>query len=129
RARPIPTASVPELFAAQAAQTPDAVAVMDAVQHLSYGELEARSNQLAHHLRALGVGPEVMVGLCVGRSADMLIGLLGILKAGGGYLPLDPAYPRERLAFMLEDAGASVVVTHAGLSARLPAQAVQRVLL
>ena len=78
-------------------------------------ELDARANQLAHHLRALGVGPEVVVGLCVERSLDMIVGLVGILKAGGAYLPLDPAYPAERLAFMLEDAGAPVLVTQSAL--------------
>ena len=88
---------------------------------LSYGELDARANQLAHHLRALGVGPETVVGLCVERSPEMLIGLLGILKAGGAYLPLDPSYPHERLAFMLADAGAPVLVTQSALLDRLPA--------
>ena len=83
-----------ELFAAQAARTPDAVAVVYEDQQLSYGELDRRSNQLAHHLRGLGVGPEVVVGLCVERSLEMVVGLLGILKAGGAYLPLDPSYPR-----------------------------------
>ena len=78
---------------------------------LSYGELEPRANQLAHHLRALGVGPEVVVGLCLERSPAMMVALLAILKAGGAYLPLDPDYPRERLAFMLADAGAPVLVT------------------
>ena len=78
-------------------------------------ELDARANQLAHHLRGLGVGPEVVVGLCVERSLEMLVGLLGILKAGGAYLPLDPAYPRERLAFMLADARAPVLLTHSAL--------------
>ena len=87
----------------------------------TYGELDARANQLAHHLRALGVGPETVVALCVERSPEMLVGLLGILKAGGAYLPLDPSYPPERLAFMLEDAGAPVLVTHAALCDRLPA--------
>ena len=72
---------------------------------LSYGELDRRSNQLAHHLRGLGVGPEVVVGLCVERSLEMVVGLLGILKAGGAYLPLDPGYPADRLAYMLADAG------------------------
>ena len=78
------------------------------------------SNQLAHHLRALGVGPEVVVGLCVERSFEMVVALLGILKAGGAYLPLDPDYPPERLAFMLEDAGAPVLVTQSALRDRLP---------
>ena len=100
--------TLPELFAAQAKRTPDAVAVVFEEETLSYGELDARANQLAHHLQSLGVGPEMMVGLCVERSLDMVIGLLGILKAGGAYLPLDPAYPPQRLAFMLDDAGAAL---------------------
>ena len=90
-------------------------------ERLSYGELDARSSQLAHHLRALGVGPEVVVGLCIERSLAMLVGLLGILKAGGAYLPLDPDYPPERLAFMLADAGAPVLLTRTALRAHLPA--------
>ena len=112
--------TLPELFAAQVAKTPDAVAVVSEEQSLTYSELDARANQLAHHLRDLGVRPETVVGLCVERSPDMLIGLIGILKAGGAYLPLDPGYPPERLAFMLEDAGAPVLVTHAALLDRLP---------
>ena len=92
-ARAVPSATLPELFAAQVARTPDAVAVVFEDQSLTYGELDARANQLAHHLRALGVGPEMLVGLCVERSPEMLIGLIGILKAGGAYLPLDPDYP------------------------------------
>ena len=84
-------------------------------------QLDARANQLAHHLRGLGVGPEIVVGLCVERSLEMIVGLLGILKAGGAYLPLDPGYPAERLAFMLEDAGAPVLVTQSALRDRLPA--------
>src|SRR5437763_266811 len=75
--------------------------------------LPPRANRLAHHLRALGVGAETVVGLCLARSTDMIIGLLGILKAGGAYLPLDPDYPQERLAFMLADAQARVLLTHA----------------
>ena len=89
-------------------------------RRLSYGELEARSNQLAHHLRGLGVGPETVVGLCLERTPSLLIGLLGILKAGGAYLPLDPSYPAERLSFMLADAGATVLLSEAALLARLP---------
>src|SRR5712692_7255983 len=120
-ARAVPSATLPELFAAQVARTPDAVAVVFEDQSLTYGELDARSSQLAHHLRDLGVGPETVVALCVERSPAMLIGLLGILKAGGTYLPLDPGYPHERLAFMLEDAGAPVLLTHSALLDRLPA--------
>jgi amino acid adenylation domain-containing protein/FkbM family methyltransferase len=111
---------VHELFAEQAARSPDAVAVIFEDQQLSYRELDRRSNQLAHYLRGLGVGPEVVVGLCVERSLEMVVGLLGILKAGGAYLPLDPSYPNERLAYMLADARAPVVVTQAGLGYRLP---------
>src|SRR4029077_6893764 len=104
-ARAIPSATLPQLFAAQVARTPDAIAVVFDDQSLSYAALDARANQLAHHLRGLGVGPEVVVGLCLERSLTMIVGLLGILKAGGAYLPLDPDYPPERLAFMLADAG------------------------
>ena len=100
---------------------PDAIAVVFEDERLTYGELDARANQLAHHLRDLGVGPETVVGLCVERSLEMIIGLLGILKAGGAYLPLDPDYPHERLAFMLADAGAPVLVTQSALLDRLPA--------
>ena len=92
-ARALPVATLPELFSAQAARSPEAVAVVFGEQRLSYAALDARANQLAHHLRRLGVGPEVVVGLCVERSLEMLVGLLGILKAGGAYLPLDPSYP------------------------------------
>jgi pristinamycin I synthase 3 and 4 len=120
-ARALPSTTFPELFAARAEQTPDAIAALFEDECLSYGALDARANQLAHHLRALGVGPEVVGGLCVERSLEMLVGLLGILKAGGAYLPLDPGYPRERLAFMLSDAGAPVLVTQSHLRAALPA--------
>ena len=98
-------ATLPALFAAQAVRTPDAAAVIFEDRVLSYAALDAHANRLAHHLQSLGVGPETMVGLCVERSLEMVVGLLGILKAGGAYLPLDPDYPRERLAFMLADAG------------------------
>ena len=119
-ARAIAPATLPQRFAVQAARTPDAVAVVFEDERLSYGELDARANQLAHHLRAHGVGPEVVVGLCVERSLEMIVALLGILKAGGAYLPLDPAYPQARLAFMLDDAGAPLLVTQLALLDRLP---------
>ena len=87
---------------------------------LTYARARRARQQLAHHLRDLGVGPEAVVGLCVERSLEMVVGLLGILKAGGAYLPLDPDYPPERLAFMLADAGAPVLVTQSALRDRLP---------
>src|SRR5262249_9515586 len=120
-ARAIPSATLPELFAAQVVKSPDAIAVVSEEQALSYGELYARANQLAHPLRDAGAGPEPVVGLCAERSPEMLIGLLGILKAGGAYLPLDPSYPQERLTFMLADAGAPVLVTQSALLDRLGA--------
>ena len=92
-------------------RTPDAIAVVFEAEQLTYGELNRRANQLAHHLRALGVGPEVLVAICLERSLETVIGLLGILKAGGAYVPLDPAYPQERLAFMLRDAQVPVLLT------------------
>ena len=101
-------------------RTPDAAAVVFEDRALSYAALDAHANRLAHHLQGLGVGPETVVGLCVERSPEMVVGLLGILKAGGAYLPLDPNYPRERLAFMLADAGCPVLVTQQALLERLP---------
>jgi amino acid adenylation domain-containing protein len=108
------------LFAAQAARAPDAVALRFAEKALTYGELDRRANQLAHYLHTLGVGPDVVVGLCAERSFEMVIALLGILKAGGAYLPLDPSYPAERLAYMLNDAKAPVLLVQAALADRLP---------
>ena len=96
-------------------------------ERLRYGELDRRANRLAHHLRARGVGPETVVGLCLARSLDLIVGLLGILKAGGAYLPLDPDYPQARLAFMLEDAGARVLVTQDALLERLSAETAEHV--
>src|SRR5947199_5640879 len=118
-------ASVPHLVARQAAITPGAVALVAGNQRLTYRELNQRANQLAHYLQTLGVGPNVLVGLCVERSLDMVVGLLGILKAGGAYVPLDPSYPPDRLAFMMEDAQAPVLVTQQHLVSRLPAQQAQ----
>ena len=105
-----------ELVEAQVERTPDAIAVQFDGQQLTYRELNSRANQLAHYLQGLGVGPEKLVGICVERSFEMVVGLLGILKAGGAYLPLDPAYPGERLAFMLEDAQVSVLLSQAKLA-------------
>ena len=112
---------VHELFQHQVVCAPNSVAIVSEGQQLTYRELNARSNQLARYLRKLGVGPEVLVGICLERSPLMLIGLIGILKAGGAYVPLDPAYPHERLRFMLDDAVAPVFITQQDLLARLPA--------
>ena len=97
------------------------MAVICGEDSLSYGQLERRANQLAHHLRSLGVGPDVVVGLCVERSVQMVVGLLGILKAGGAYLPLDPQYPAERVRVMLADAQARILVTHREVGGLVPA--------
>ncbi|MEH2149873.1 non-ribosomal peptide synthase/polyketide synthase [Nostoc sp.] len=103
--------SIHQLFEEQVELTPNAVAVVYENQHLTYGELNSRANQLAHYLRSLGVKADVLVGICVERSLEMVVGLLGILKAGGAYVPLDPEYPQERLSFMLEDTQLSVILT------------------
>ncbi len=100
-----------QLFEAQVKQTPDAIALVFGNQKLSYKELNIRSNQLAHYLKKIGVKTESLVGICVERSPEMIIGLLGVLKAGGAYLPLDPSYPQERLNFILKDARVSVLLT------------------
>ncbi|NEQ95203.1 MAG: amino acid adenylation domain-containing protein [Cyanothece sp. SIO2G6] len=107
-------------FEAQVEQYPEAIAVTFEHHHLTYAELNQRANQLARHLQALGVGPEVLVGICVERSLDMIVGLLGILKAGGAYVPLDPTYPPSRLQFMVEDAHISLLLTQAALLEELP---------
>jgi amino acid adenylation domain-containing protein len=115
-------------FAQQAARTPDAPALSYGERTLSYGELDARANRLAGRLAARGAGAEVLVGLCVERSLETVVGILGILKAGAAYLPLDPAYPDERLAYMLQDSDAHLVVTTVDAADRLPPGA-ERVLL
>ncbi|MFS0517038.1 amino acid adenylation domain-containing protein [Nostoc sp. UIC 10607] len=112
--------SIHQLFEEQVDSTPDAVAVEFEDQQLTYHQLNSRANQLAHYLKSLGVGADVLVGICVERSLEMVVGLLGILKAGGAYVPLDPNYPQERLAFMLEDAQVSVLLTQHSLLDRLP---------
>ncbi|HWQ32046.1 MAG TPA: amino acid adenylation domain-containing protein [Blastocatellia bacterium] len=118
-AQTLPEQCVHQLFAAQAARTPDATAVICGNERLSYRELDERSTKLARHLKTLGVGPDVLVGLFIERSLALPVALLGILRAGGAYLPLDPAYPADRLAFMLKDSGIAVLLTQQHLKARL----------
>jgi amino acid adenylation domain-containing protein len=132
---------IAQLIEAQVARRPDALALVvdsraaagdlttGAVQHLTYDELNQRANRLAHYLRACGVRPEVRVGICLERSLDLVIGLLAILKAGGAYVPIDPAYPLERRAFLIADAQAPILLTHAALSAGTSDSAVRRICL
>lgn len=110
---------VHQLFEAQVAQTPEAIAVIFEDKQLTYQELNERANRLARHLQTLGVGPDTLVGIYMERSLDMIVGLLGVLKAGGAYVPLDPAFPRDRLAFMLADAQAAVLLTQQNLAAEI----------
>jgi non-ribosomal peptide synthetase component F len=111
-----------ELFERQVERSPDATALASAGASLTYRQLNERANQLAHYLRAQGVGPETLVGVCLERSFDMVVSLLAVLKAGGAYVPLDPAYPQERLSFMIEDAGLLLMLTRQCLLERLPEQ-------
>ncbi|HEU4558602.1 MAG TPA: AMP-binding protein, partial [Longimicrobium sp.] len=108
-----------ERFEAQVARTPEAVAVVYEDRALTYGELNRRANRLAHHLRSLGVGPDVRVGICVERGFELVVAVLGVLKAGGAYLPLDPGYPQERLLDMVRDSTPVVLLTHAAVAGRL----------
>src|SRR5205085_11750623 len=117
------------LFEAQAGRAPHDVALVYEEQQLTYAELNQRANQLGHYLQRLGVGAETRVGLCVERSLEMIVGLLAILKAGGAYLPLDPAYPRERLRFMLEETSAAVLLTQQNLLEVLPAHGAKTICL
>ena len=114
---------LPDLFELQAATTPSAVAVVFEGEHLTYGELNRRANQLAHYLKSRGVGPDVPVGVCLERSVEMVVGLLGVLKAGGAYMPLDPEYPASRLETMLGEIKAPVVLLQERFGAQLPAAA------
>jgi len=112
--------SLHDLFEEQVERTPDGIALSDENERLTYDELNRRANQLAHYLRKRGVGAESLVGICVERSVEMVVGLLGIIKAGGVYVPLDPGYPKERLSFMLNDAQISILITQRSLLSELP---------
>jgi amino acid adenylation domain-containing protein len=114
------TQCVHQLFETQAARTPDIAAVVFEGKSLTYAELDRRSTQLAHHLIQLGATPDSLVGICLERSLDMVVGLLGILKAGAAYVPLDPAYPRDRIAYMLENSELPILLTQASLKDTLP---------
>ncbi|HEY2737123.1 MAG TPA: amino acid adenylation domain-containing protein, partial [Thermoanaerobaculia bacterium] len=125
---PRPESCLHALIAAQAGRTPEALAVVDATGTLTYRELWERAGKLAAHLRRLGIGPEVRVGVCIERSLDLIVALLGVLHAGGAYVPLDPSYPPERLALMLRDAAVPVVLTGGGVAGVLPPHAATEVL-
>jgi natural product biosynthesis luciferase-like monooxygenase protein len=109
-----------ELFEARASETPGATAVVFEGDSLSYSELDARANQLAHHLRGLGIGPDKLVGVYLERSIDMMVGIMGVMKAGGAYVPLDPTYPSDRIAYMIQDSEVSVVLAQERLLNTLP---------
>jgi amino acid adenylation domain-containing protein len=113
-------ASIQELFEQQVEERPEAIALIAGEQPVSYRELNARANRLAHYLLELGVTTEMRVGICLERSLDMIVGLLGIVKAGGTYVPLDPEYPIERLAFMLEESNVAILLTDESLEDALP---------
>ncbi|HEX8432185.1 MAG TPA: amino acid adenylation domain-containing protein, partial [Longimicrobium sp.] len=120
---------VHQLFAAQAERTPDAIAISWRGEQWTYAELQRRVNQLANALRRRGVGPEVRVGVSLPRTPEILMALLGVLTAGGAYVPLDPAYPRERIGFMLEDAGIDLILTDSRVAGRLPEDGAELLLL
>lgn len=114
------SSTIAELFSEQAARTPDSIAVVAKNCRLSYGEIDVRSNRLARHLQALGVKPDTLVGVAMGRSETLVVSLLAILKAGGAYVPLDPTHPRERLFLVIEDSGMQVLLTTAETRQKLP---------
>jgi len=120
---------VHRLFEEQAERHPDRVAVVCAGRRLTYGALNSRANHVGHRLRALGVGPNEVVGVCAERSPEMIVGVLGILKSGGAYLPLDPSYPKERLGFMMRDSGIRILLTQDRLIPGLPEGDARRIVL
>lgn len=113
--------TIHELFAEQAARTPDKIAVTFGEERVTYRELDERANRLAHYLRRHGVGPNKLVALCLNKSPEMIVSMLAVLKAGGGYLPLDPGNPAERLQFVIEDSGTSHLITTSALAGKVPA--------
>ena len=119
---PFPSAFLPGLFEAQVARTPDGTALVFGRSQLTYAELNQRANRLARRLVRQGVGPETIVGVAIERSPELIVALVGVLKAGGAYLPLDPAYPPARLDFMVEDANPALVLTTATIEPQLPAR-------
>ncbi len=126
--RPVPAVTVPELFEQQVARTPHAPAVITAAAELAYGELNARANRLARHLISLGAGPGRLVAIAMPRSADVIVAMLAVLKSGAAYVPVDPDFPPGRIAFMLADTQAAVVVTTSGLAGSLPGVAAPLIL-
>ncbi|MBM0274432.1 amino acid adenylation domain-containing protein [Micromonospora sp. STR1s_6] len=126
---PVPPVTVVELFQAAVASTPEATAVVHAGAELSYAELNARANRLAHELIARGVGPERLVAVALDRSPELVVTLLAVLKAGGAYVPIDPGYPAERIAYMLGDAAPALVVTNREIDGQLPGTDVPRLVL
>src|SRR5258708_34357430 len=117
----MPDLRIRELGQLQASATPDSVALVSGNRHVTYRELNARANQLAHRLRSLGIGPDVPVGLCMERSVELPIAALGILKAGGAYMPLDPTYPPRRWSMLLRDSGTPLAVTQPAGAKTVPA--------
>jgi non-ribosomal peptide synthetase component F len=109
-----------EVFEQQVQRTPEATAVVFGNEQLSYFDLNRRANQVAHYLRDRGVGVEMPVGICAERSLEMVVGILGVLKAGGGYVPLDPEYPLERLSLMISDSDVRLLLTQQHLTSKLP---------
>jgi non-ribosomal peptide synthetase component F len=122
-ARDVPHGTLPELFQAQVARTPDAVAVVSGTARLTYAELNARANRLARHLVVCGAGPEKLVAIALPRSADLLVALFAVLKSGSGYVPVDPEYPADRIAYMLADAEPVLLLTGAATAALFPQDA------
>ncbi|MFC5743983.1 amino acid adenylation domain-containing protein, partial [Dyella tabacisoli] len=123
----VPASAIHQLFEAQAARTPDNTAITQDGVAISYAELNQKANRLARHLVANGVGSDVRVAICVERSVELVIAMLATLKAGGAYVPLDPAYPRERMTYVIEDAGASLLLTQSTLLEALPVGGIKRV--